>query len=248
MSLKNTIIGIFIVFVVALMLAEGEPKPMAHWSYGEDEGPKEWASLDERYAMCEQGLNQSPINITGAIEAKLSPLVLEGTSKATTFVNNGHSVEAAFAGGNTLTIDNKKYNLKQVHFHTPSENTIDGKSFPMEAHLVHASGSSLAVVAVMFEVGADNSVLNKLLRNLPENKDDSNKLKSTITGYEILPANKDYYRFSGSLTTPPCTEGVKWFVLKTPVSISKSQLKDFMEVMPKNNRPVQDINSRLILN
>lgn len=247
MSFKNTVISIFIVFVVALMLSEGEPKAYAHWSYGEDEGPKEWSSLDERYHMCEEGFNQSPINITSAIEAKLSPLGFEGNAKGTTFVNNGHTVQVNFAGGNTLNVDNKNYSLKQIHFHTPSENTIDGKSFPMEAHLVHASGSSLAVVAVMFQVGNDNVVLNKLLRNVPENAEDNNELKSEVKGYEILPANKEYFRFSGSLTTPPCTEGVKWLVLKTPIEMSESQLKDFTAVMPKNNRPLQDINSRLIL-
>jgi len=247
MSSKNTVISIFVVFVIALILAPGEPKPMAHWSYGEEDGPKEWASLDERYFMCEAGMNQSPINITSAIEAELTPLAFAGSAKATTFVNNGHSVEAAFAGGNTVTVDNKEYSLKQVHFHSPSENTIDGKSFPLEAHFVHASGSSLAVVAVMFEEGADNPTLNKLLRNLPENEGDKNQLKSEILGYELLPASKDYYKYSGSLTTPPCTEGVKWLVLKTPVQISKSQLNDFTSVMPVNNRPVQDLNARTIL-
>lgn len=247
MSLKNTLISIFVVFIVALMLAEGEPEPLAHWSYGEEDGPKEWASLDDRYAMCEEGLNQSPINITNVIEAQLAPLAFAGSAKGTTFSNNGHSVEVKFAGGNTLTVDNKEYSLKQIHFHTPSENTINGKSFPMEAHLVHASGSSLAVVAVMFEVGSDNVVLNKLLRNLPENAQDKNELKSEVTGYEILPANKEYFRFNGSLTTPPCSEGVKWLVLKEAVQISESQLKDFTAVMPKNNRPVQEINARTIL-
>lgn len=248
MSLKNTVISIFVVFVVALMLAEGEPKPMAHWSYADEEGPQEWAYLDERYHMCEDGFNQSPINITNTIDAKLAPLGFEGKALASTFVNNGHTVQANFAGGNELTVDGKTYSLKQVHFHTPSENTIDGKSFPMEAHLVHASGSSLAVVAVVFEVGAENVTLNKLLRNLPENAEDKNVLKSEVTGYEMLPLSKDYYRFSGSLTTPPCTEGVKWLVLKNPVQLSESQLKDFTTVMPKNNRPIQDINSRTILN
>lgn len=247
MSLKNTIISIFIVIVVALMLAEGEPKPLAHWSYDEDEGPKEWASLDERYFMCEEGMNQSPINITNATNAQLEELALSGEAKATKFFNNGHSVEASFSYGNKLSVDGKSYNLKQVHFHTPSENTIDGKSFPMEAHFVHASGSNLAVIAVMFELGEENSTLNKLLRNLPEEKGDSNELKSQITSYEMLPNDKSYYRFNGSLTTPPCSEGVKWFVLKTPVSISKSQLKDFEAVMPKNNRPIQDLNARTIL-
>lgn len=247
MSSKNTIISIFVVFVIALMLAPGEPEPLAKWGYGEEDGPKEWASLDERYKMCDEGMHQSPINIVNSIEAKLAPLVLEGKGKATTFINNGHTVQANFASGNKLTVDGKTYTLRQVHFHTPSENTIDGKSFPMEAHFVHSSGSNLAVVGVMLEIGAENATLNKLLRNLPENEGDKNQLKSDVIGYEMLPQSKDYYRFSGSLTTPPCSEGVKWFVLKSPVQLSESQLKDFKAVMPENNRPIQDINARTIL-
>jgi carbonic anhydrase len=248
MSLKNTIISIFIVFVVALMLSGTAEEKGAYWSYEEDTGPKEWASLDEKYRMCEDGLNQSPINITDVIAAKLNPLIFEGNSKATTFVNNGYGLKVNFTSANSLAVEGQKYYLKQIHFHTPSENQIDGVSYPMEAHLVHAnSAGNLAVVAVMFEISEDNVVLNKLLRNLPENAGEKNKLKSEILGYDILPSNKDYYRFNGSLTTPPCSEGVKWFVLKTPVGISKSQLADFDTVMPTNNRPLQDINSRVII-
>ena len=249
MSLKNTIISILIVVTIALMLSgDKKEEKGAHWEYSEELGPKEWANLDEKYKMCAEGLNQSPINITNVIPARLDSLVFEGTAKATTFVNNGHSVEVNFTSANSLAIENEKYYLKQIHFHTPSENQIDGISYPMEAHLVHANTTgNLAVVAIMFELGEDNIVLNKLLRNLPENEGDINKLKSEIFGYDILPSNKDYYRYNGSLTTPPCSEGVKWFVLKTPVGISKSQLADFDAAMPTNNRPLQDINSRVIL-
>ncbi|MFK2821982.1 carbonic anhydrase [Arcobacter sp. YIC-80] len=247
MSFKSTVISIFVVFVIALMLAEGEPKPLAPWSYTEEGGSEKWAELDERYTMCEKGVNQSPINITNTIDASLVPLKFEGNAKGTIFENTGHGVKVNISGGNKLIIDDEEYSLKQMHFHTPSENTIDGKSFPMEAHLVHAKGSKLAVVAVMLEVGSDNIVLNKLLRNLPEKEGEKNQLKSSVEGYEILPETKDYYRFDGSLTTPPCTEGVKWFVLKTPVQLSKSQLNDFETVMGKNNRPIQEINARTIL-
>jgi len=250
MSLKNTMISIFIVVIIALMLSGDKKEEQgAPWGYNEDLGPKEWANLDEKYKMCEDGLNQSPINITQTIDARLNPLSFEGEAKATMFENNGHSLKVSFTGSTSLNIDNEKYYLKQIHFHTPSENQINGKSFPMEAHLVHSNGTgNLSVLAVMFEIGEDNMVINKLLRNLPENQDDKNKLKSEIFGYDLLPEIKDYYRFNGSLTTPPCSEGVKWFVLKDTVSISKSQLSDFEAVMPKNNRPIQKINARVILN
>lgn len=248
MTLKNTMISIFAIVILALLLSDGEEKEYAHWGYDEDLGPKNWAQLDERFAMCEQGINQSPINITNSIDAQLSPLLFQGESKAKTFVNNGHTLQVNFSNGSYLTIENKKYSLKQIHFHTPSENQIDGKSYPMEAHLVHAdSYNNLAVISVMFEESNDNIVLNKLLRNLPEDADESQVVKSEVLAYEILPQLKEYYTYNGSLTTPPCTEGVRWIVLKTPVEISKSQLDDFKNVMPKNNRPLQKINARYIL-
>jgi carbonic anhydrase len=249
MSLKNTIISILIVVIIALMLSgDKQEEKGAHWEYTEDLGPKEWASLDEKYKMCEEGLNQSPINITNTIPAQLEPLVLENTDKATRAINTGNTVQVNFAGANSLIIENQKYFLKQITFHTPSENQINGVSYPMEAQLVHTNNAGkLAIIAVMFEMGEDNIVLNKLLRNMPENSGDNNILKSEILGYDILPSNQEYYRYNGSLTTPPCTEGVKWLVLKTPVSISKSQLADFDAAMPTNNRPIQNINSRSIL-
>lgn len=249
MSLKNTLISIFVVFILALLLSDGEPKEYAHWGYTEDDGPKEWANLDERYSICEDGKNQSPINIVNPIDANLSDLLLQGEAKATNFVNNGHTIQVNFNSGNYLTINDKKFSLKQIHFHTPSENQIDGKSFPMEAHLVHAdSYGNLAVIGVMFEnTNEDNITLNKLLRNIPESTEEKQEIKSDIIGYEILPENKEYYTYNGSLTTPPCTEGVKWIVMKNPVSASKSQLEDFKTVMPKNNRPIQKTNSRYIL-
>lgn len=246
MSLKNTVISIFVVFVLALLLSDGGEKEYAHWTY-EDEN---WAQLDERYNMCEQGVNQSPINIFMVQSAQLSPLVFEGKAKALNFINNGHTVQVNYKKGNNIKFNNKEYRLLQMHFHTPSENHIEGKSYPMEAHLVHRdSKNNLLVLAVMFELdNDDNNVLNKLLRTLPKEEHESKELKSNITGYELIPNKLDYYTFNGSLTTPPCTEGVRWVVLKTPVKISKNQLEDFEKVMPKNNRKIQDINGRYILN
>jgi carbonic anhydrase len=248
MSLKNTIISIAVVFIAALIFTEKEPKPYAHWEYNGDLGQKNWSKLDKRFQMCENGLNQSPINITRPIDASLTPLVFEGTAKATKFINNGHSLQVDFQSGNYVSIDDKKYGLKQINFHTPSENQINGKSFPMEAQLIHAdSNNDLAVIAVMFQEGDDNIVLNKLLRNLPEKAHDQFEIKSEVIAYEILPLIQEYYKFNGSLTTPPCTEGVKWIVMKEAVKISSSQLKDFSSIMHKNARNIQKLNARIIL-
>ena len=249
MSSKNTMIAIFAVFVIALMLSPNkEEKQGAPWSYTEDLGPQHWSTLDEKYSMCSNGLAQSPINITNTIQSNLPQMVLKNTTKASNFENNGHTIQVSFKKGNTLSLNNKTYTLKQMHFHTPSENQINSKSYPMEAHLVHSSKKGeLLVLALMFEYGEENIMINQLLRNLPKMQNDNYKLKSDIYVYKILPKNKGYYSFTGSLTTPPCSEGVTWLVLKDAVNISKSQLKDFGEVMLINNRPLQKINSRYIL-
>ena len=249
MSSKNTMIAIFAVFTIALMLSPNKKeKKGAHWSYAEDLGPQHWSSLDEKYTMCSNGLSQSPINITNTIQSNLPQIVLKNITKANDFKNNGHTIQVSFKKGNTLSLNNKIYELKQMHFHAPSENKINSKSYPMEAHLVHSSKKGeLLVLALMFEYGEENIMINQLLRNLPKVQNEKHTLKSDIYVYNILPTNKDYYSFTGSLTTPPCSEGVTWLVLKNAVTLSTSQLKDFEEVMPTNNRPLQKLNSRYIL-
>jgi carbonic anhydrase len=198
--------------------------------------------------MCENGLNQSPINITRPIDASLSPLIFEELGKATTFINNEHMLQVNFQGVNSVTIDDKRYNLKQINFHSPSENKINGKSFPMEAQLIHMdSNNNPLIIALMFQEGDDNFILNRLLRNLPKKANVIEEIKSEVLAYKILPDLKEYYLFNGSITTPPCTEGVKWLVLKNPVQISKSQLKDFTLNIPKNARDTQKLNARIIL-
>lgn len=153
------------------------------------------------------------------------------------------------AEGSTFTIGSQKYDLKQFHFHTPSENNINSKSYPLEAHFVHATtDGKLAVVAIMFEEGEGNLVLSKIWKKFPLKEGEKTKL--TLTSEDInalLPKNRDYYHFMGSLTTPPCSEEVNWNVFKTAVSISKAQVKQFFDIYGHtNNRPVQAINARKI--
>lgn len=219
------------------------------WGYNGSTGPKHWEKLNEAYALCGSGKNQSPVNLSDFAEAELGALGLSYTHPAKTFLNNGHTVQANFGPGDTLDIDGRTYELKQFHFHTPSENHIDGQSFPLEAHLVHADKSgNLAVVAVMFKEGERNETLAKLWAQMPREEGTENPLKETVTAAEILPADRNYYRFNGSLTTPPCTEGVKWFVMKTPVTISSEQVSAISETFGHpNNRPVQPLNARKVL-
>jgi carbonic anhydrase len=165
-------------------------------------------------------------------------------------VNNGHTIKASYAAGGSITVAGHTYNLLQFHFHTPSENNIEGKSFPMEAHLVHADDTgNLAVVAVMFTKGAPNSVVEKVWVVMPSRAGEKvEKAGTQINVMDMLPPNKDHYRFNGSLTTPPCSEGVVWMVLKDAAEASKEQVEKFSHIMHHDtNRPVQPVNARPVL-
>ncbi len=221
-----------------------------NWSYEGHTGPKYWGDLNKKFLMCKIGKNQSPIDINkkDLIKACLKPLKLEYNSKAKYVVNNGHTIKVSINNGSYLYVDGKKFELKQFHFHTPSENTVEGKNYPMEAHLVHISkNGEIAVIGVMFKVGKENKALKKFQNSLCKTVGKEKTIKAYLNPSELLPKNRDYYRFSGSLTTPPCTEGVRWYVYKEAVEMSKEQLKIFSDIMGKNNRPTQPINARKVL-
>jgi len=219
-----------------------------HWTYSGEGGPENWAKLTPEFGTC-AGKNQSPINLTGFIEADLKPIKISYQAGGKEILNNGHTAQVNYAAGSSISVDGIQFDLKQFHFHAPSENHINGKSYPMEAHLVHADkDGNLAVVALMFNEGAENKELEKIWALIPKNAGEKNALPSPYAVAQLLPSNKDYYRFNGSLTTPPCTEGVRWLVMKTPVSASKEQLEVFSHVMHHpNNRPVQPVNARPVL-
>ena len=179
----------------------------------------------------------------------MESIKFEYKALANNFTNNGHTVQVNFGTGSSISIDDKSFELKQFHFHTPSENHIDGKNYPMEVHLVHASeDGALAVVGAMFTEGKSNPFVKTLVSNLPKKaKDDNDLSKAKFNANDMLPENRDYYRFTGSLTTPPCSEGVRWLVLKTPIQASKDELTAFSAIMGNNNRPLQTIHAREIL-
>ena len=221
-----------------------------NWSYEGHTGPRYWGDLNKKFIMCKIGKNQSPIDINkkDLVKACLNPLKLEYNSKAKSVVNNGHTIKVDVTPGSYLYVDGKKFELKQFHFHTPSENTIDGKNYPMEAHFVHLNkDGEIAVIGVMFKLGKENFALKKFQNSICSTINKKKTINTYLNPLELLPKNKDYYRFNGSLTTPPCTEGVRWFVFKEPVEMSKEQLKIFSKIMGKNNRPTQPINARKVL-
>ncbi|MDP1765555.1 MAG: carbonic anhydrase family protein, partial [Methylotenera sp.] len=224
-----------------------EHKP--RWTYTGKEGPENWGKLSPEFATCDVGRNQSPINIEETARASLKPLKAIQKFAAKDIVNNGHTVQINFKEGNMLALDNAAFQMKQLHFHSPSENTIRGKAFPLEAHFVHTdSKGNLAVIGVMYTEGKANGALAKLWEQLPNEAGEPVELKNRVIPSDLIPENRGYYRFSGSLTTPPCSEGVRWLLMKSPLTASKEQIEAFKKAAHHdNNRPVQALNGRVIV-
>lgn len=216
----------------------------SEWGYEGEHAPEHWGKVAP---LCAEGKNQSPIDVAQSVEADLQPFTFNYQGQVVGLLNNGHTLQAIVSGNNPLQIDGKTFQLKQFHFHTPSENLLKGKQFPLEAHFVHADEQgNLAVVAVMYQVGSENPLLKALTADMPT-KGNSTQLTQGIPLTDWIPESKHYYRFNGSLTTPPCSEGVRWIVLKEPAHVSNQQEQQLSAVMGHNNRPVQPHNARLVL-
>ncbi|MCL4117052.1 UNVERIFIED_CONTAM: hypothetical protein GTU68_062078 [Idotea baltica] len=231
------------VILVVSMLASASAYA-SEWGYDHGLHPSQWGQISQ---TCGNGKNQSPIDVTHVINTNLKALDLHYSGQVTKLSNNGHTLQATVTGNNVLMIDGDPYTLKQFHFHTPSENRIDGKQFPLEAHFVHVDKDGhIAVLAVMFEQGEANTSLAKLIATVPD-KGETVALKESFNISDLVPSLKQYYHFNGSLTTPPCTEGVSWFLLKQPSTLSKEQDDLLIKAMGHNSRPVQKNNARIII-
>lgn len=224
----------------------------AHWSYSGETGPTKWSTLDKQYAACANGTEQSPIDIELSqlkVDKELGKFETNYKPTAFTLMNNGHTIQANDASGsNTITIEGKDYTLVQLHFHKPSENQINGKTFDMEMHLVHKnSEGKLAVLGVLIKSGSENKQLAEMFSKLPkeETKEDL-KLDQVIDLNALLPQDKKAFRYKGSLTTPPCSEGVDWTVLEEPIELSEKQIQAFGAIFSDNHRPVQPLNGRTV--
>jgi carbonic anhydrase len=227
----------------------GEHGHGAHWGYEGHAGPAQWAELGEAFALCGAGMRQSPINIDAAASAGLAPIQFDYRAAKLDMVNNGHTIQVNHGQGSAITVDGEKYALLQFHFHTPSENTVGGKPYDMEMHLVHKNAQGqLAVVGVFLKAGAHNAVLDKAWGHMPGHAGDKAQVAAiSINPADLLPASRAYRRFNGSLTTPPCSEGVKWFVMQDPVEVSAEQIRKFAKVIGANARPTQPLNGRFVL-
>jgi carbonic anhydrase len=239
--------------LAAFALAAGAPVAQEHtgphWSYAGGDGPSHWGELDKNFSACQQGHHQSPIDIRGAKPADLPPIQFAYQRTPLHIVNNGHTIQVNYAPGSFITVGARRYQLTQFHFHHPSEERINGKRFAMVAHLVHAApDGALAVVAVLLDAGAANPAIGRLWQHLATREGPEQKLDDVqIDATGLLPQDRGYYTFTGSLTTPPCTEDVTWFVLKTPQRISQSQADAFGRIYPSDARPIQPLNGRELL-
>jgi carbonic anhydrase len=218
------------------------------WSYSGNTGPKNWPNLHRNFRDC-SGDNQSPINLTGFTESVLKPIEFSYQPEAAALLNNGRTIQLNYRRPKFIKVEGSTFNLLQFNFHSPSENQINGKSYPLEAHFVHRNDhGDLAIVAVMYELGEENPALPKYIEELPAEAGRTITLESPISPDQLLPDNREYYRFNGSLTIPPCTEGVRWFVLKTPASASQEQLNAMKAAIGEpNNRPIHAITARQVL-
>jgi carbonic anhydrase len=223
----------------------------AHWSYQGDDGPERWGDLAARYSMCRDGRNQSPVDLVADFNVGLPELVFEYKGTPIRETNNGHTIMLTAVPGSYLNVPEKKwrYQLLQGHFHSPSEHTVSGESFAMEIHLVHADrDGQIAVVGVMVEEGEENAMLNRIWAFMPEQVGESTESPLTVFEAGVLPPTRNYFTYDGSLTTPPCTEGIQWFVLRDPLTASAEQIARFKERLgPSTNRPTQPHNARMIL-
>jgi carbonic anhydrase len=220
----------------------------AHWSYEGAAGPATWGDLDAANKVCSIGSQQSPIDIGPTVRSQMPALKLAWSKTADTIVNNGHTIQLNFAEGSTLKFGDTSYKLLQVHFHRPSEHLIGGKNFPMEAHFVHrAESGALAVVGVLLAEGKANPAFGKIVATMPAKEGPAVKADSTINPNALLPAKRSYYRYEGSLTTPPCSEVVDWLLLTTPMQVAASDVASFAKLYPMNARPAQKDNRRFVL-
>ena len=227
--------------------ANGPDGHAAHWSYGGEGGPDKWGMMKPEFSTCSSGARQSPIDIRSGVKVDLEPIQFDYRPSGFRVVDNGHTIQVNVGGGNSIEVQGRRYDLLQFHFHRPSEERIDGRQFDMVAHLVHKDPEGrLAVVAVLLERGQVHPLLQTVWNNLPLEKGEEVAAKAAIDMNHLLPQDRRYFTYMGSLTTPPCSEGVLWLVMQQPAPIAPDQINVFSRLYPMNARPIQSASGRLI--
>lgn len=236
---------IAIALAATLALASDET---THWDYDGQEGPEHWGEIHPEYDICDRGQNQSPINLVADVHADLPKLEFEYDNRGILKeVNTGHAIQESVPPGNYVFIEEDRFELKQFHFHSPSEHLVEDESFPMEVHLVHQNEQGqYVVIGLLFVEGERNEVMDRLPSFRRERGE--NPYGDTVSVDELVTDRGDYFLYNGSLTTPPCTEGVKWIVIKQPIIASPEQIEHYHDLLGfDNNRPIQPHNSRIIV-
>ncbi len=242
MKIHAVAIGLVAVAAIGAHAAEHA----AHWGYTGEHGPGNWGGMEPGFSACKLGKMQSPIDIRHPAKSALPALDFEYVQSGAEIVNNGHTVQVNLVDGGMLNLDGVPYKLVQFHFHTPSEEKVDGKAYPMEAHLVHESADGkLAVVAVLLKEGKANPAFDTVFHSMPKAEGPGHAIQD-LNAADLLPSDRGYFRYVGSLTTPPCSEGVRWQVMKQPVEVSKEQVSAFRKLYHMNARPVQALNGRKV--
>ena len=227
--------------------AQGVTAGEIHWSYEGDTGPDQWGGLDSSFAVCDSGVQQSPIDLTAAIPAGGGGLEIQWQPTAGEIVDNGHTIQVNIDAGSSITLEGRQFSLLQFHFHLPSEHTVEGESYPMEVHFVHqAEEGDLAVIGVFMAVGSGHSAVQSIWDAIP-GVDQASAPLAGLDPNAFLPGGRGYFRYAGSLTTPPCSEVVSWVVLTEPIAVSQAQVDAFAALYPMNARPVQPLYRRFIL-
>lgn len=220
----------------------------AQWAYDGATGPEKWGDLDAASKACSTGGLQSPINIGESIKAQLQPLKLAWGKTSEAILNTGNTIQVNMPDGSSMSAGGGSFRLQQFHFHRPSEHMINGANFPMEAHFVHSNAAGqLAVVAVLITTGRTNKAFNNIVLTMPNRAGAQVKAEAAVDPNAFLPTKRSYYRYMGSLSEPPCTEPVDWFVLTEPVQVADADVNSFARLYPKNARPVQNDNRRFVL-
>ncbi|MBQ0931842.1 carbonic anhydrase family protein [Ideonella sp. 4Y16] len=218
-----------------------------HWAYEGANGPQSWGSLKPEFATCASGQRQSPIDIRDGIPLELQPIEFAYIPTGFSVIDNGHTVQVNVPQGNAISVQGKRFELLQFHFHRPSEERINGRQFDMVVHLVHKDlDGRLAVVAVMLDRGSAHPLIQAVWNALPLEKGVAEPAPTTLDLNQLLPKDRRYYTYMGSLTTPPCSEGVLWMVMKEPVQLSPQQIGIFARLYPMNARPIQKTAGRMI--
>ena len=221
----------------------------SEWGYVGSGSPENWGDLSSTYSVCKTGLQQSPIDLHSAIDANLTTVEVNYQSIPLTVLNNGHTIQVNATPGNNIRLDGEEFELLQFHFHHPSEHKVDGQPYPMELHFVNAnSKGELAVLGVFLKEGAENMALKPVWDAMPRRKGNPKEISGTkVDIAKLLPSKPEIYRYFGSLTTPPCSEIVKWVVYQEPIEVSSAQIDQFKKIFPLNARPTQLLDRRFIL-